>query len=55
MKSEVFPCLFQVMAEDIRAVKAAGAKGVVIGILTAEGDVDFAKVSAQSQQCCTHL
>lgn len=38
------------MEEDIRAAKVAGAMGVVIGILTAEGDVDIAKVPAQSQQ-----
>src|SRR5579859_6412020 len=31
---------FAVMREDVRMAKDLGANGVVIGILTAEGDVD---------------
>lgn len=39
------------MEEDIRAAKVAGAMGVVIGILTAEGDVDVAKMSSLLRVC----
>ena len=31
---------FAVMLHDVRAVKAAGANGVVIGMLTADGEID---------------
>jgi copper homeostasis protein len=31
---------FAVMLRDVRAVKAAGANGVVIGMLTADGEID---------------
>ncbi|NPT54578.1 copper homeostasis protein CutC [Paraburkholderia elongata] len=31
---------YAVMLRDVRAVKAAGANGVVIGMLTAEGEID---------------
>lgn len=34
------PLEVEVMLEDIRAYKAAGAYGVVFGVLTSEGDVD---------------
>ncbi|KAJ8523293.1 hypothetical protein ONZ45_g211 [Pleurotus djamor] len=50
---------FEVMREDIRAFKRRGARGVVIGILTAEGrvDVDRTKVlvdEALPMEVCFH-
>jgi copper homeostasis protein len=37
------PTEFEVMAEDVRMAKSLGADGVVIGCLTAAGDVDTAR------------
>ena len=36
---------FQVMREDIRIAKDLGANGVVLGCLTAEGDIDCARTA----------
>jgi copper homeostasis protein len=36
---------FEIMKEDISACKAAGVNGFAIGALTAEGNVDVARVS----------
>ncbi len=38
-----------VMVEDVRLAKALGADGVVIGCLTADGDVDQARTSALAE------
>ena len=40
------PTEFEVMAEDIRTAKALGANGVVIGCLTAAGDLDLERTRA---------
>lgn len=37
---------FEIMAGDIETAKAEGANGVVIGLLTAEGEVDEARTQA---------
>jgi copper homeostasis protein len=37
---------FEVMAEDIRAAKSFGADGVVLGCLTAAGDIDLSSTGA---------
>ena len=48
-----------VMRRDIRAAKAAGARGVALGVLTADGDVDGARTAelvalARPLQVCFH-
>jgi copper homeostasis protein len=40
----------EVMAEDIRSAKALGADGVVLGCLTARGDIDVARTQALLEQ-----
>jgi len=49
----------EVMAEDIRVFKEAGAAGVVFGILTREGDIDISRSTvlaneAQPLEICFH-
>jgi len=37
------PTEIEVMVEDIRGFKQSGASGIVIGLLTASGDIDIEK------------
>ena len=39
-------CEFAAMQEDVSVVKSMGADGVVLGLLTEEGDIDVARTAA---------